>query len=565
MGQALYRKWRPQTFNDVVGQEHVVRTLRNALLTEQMHHAYLLAGPRGTGKTTIARLIAKAVNCLSPLQERPCGTCEMCLAVADGSMLDLVEVDGASATGVDNVRDIIEKSSYRPAQGRYKVYIIDEVHQLSQPASSALLKTLEEPPEHVIFVLATTEIHKILETIISRCQRFEFRRIPLEIITAQLQKIAAAEEIDVEPEALTLIARAATGSMRDAISLFDQMSVGGTISADNVRLMLGAERREVVRSLLQTWLNEDLNQGLTIINNAVDSGADPRQIARQATDFLRGLLLMRLGAGQAWDDPTGDERPLFEEMARQASVADLVRAVEYFSAAAEQRRTGWQPQLALEMALIQAVQPEAPIPQNTPESSPATSAMGTSQTSPSRPANVAKAKPRRPAGHTRTTGKNPGNGDQHPAAAQVTNAAVQVFPGNDTNLAAKVQESWQGVIQRMKNVSLGALLRDASVAGIDEQGKLVLTFQHTFHRQKVDDPVNRQELENVLTNNFNVQVNVRCLMNGDWLPPEHTVASAEDNANLDEPSSLASDIVEEDVLIRRAQEELGAVAKVDEN
>ncbi|NBD35567.1 MAG: DNA polymerase III subunit gamma/tau, partial [Chloroflexi bacterium] len=298
MAQALYRKWRPQTFDDVVGQEHIVRTLRHALHTGRVHHAYLLAGPRGTGKTTTARLIAKAVNCLDPdIENRPCNQCEICQAIVNQQLMDLVEIDAASNTGVDNIRDLLEKVGFHPARARYKVYVIDEVHMLSTASFNALLKTLEEPPEHVIFVLATTEPHKILPTVLSRCQRFEFRRIPLREIVARLERIAEEESVEVSPEALDLIARAATGSMRDAISLFDQMAADGIVTAEYVRTMLGAERRDVVQSLVQAWLDGDLDKGLQIVNRAIDGGADPRQLAGQTADFLRGLLLMRLGAG----------------------------------------------------------------------------------------------------------------------------------------------------------------------------------------------------------------------------------------------------------------------------
>ena len=573
MAQALYRKWRPQTFDDVIGQEHVVRTLRNALQTEHIHHAYLLAGPRGIGKTTTARLIAKAVNCLSPAEERPCGTCEMCRAISSGRLMDLVEVDGATTTGVDNVRDLIEKANYRPAQAQYKVYVIDEVHMLSNPAFNALLKTLEEPPEHVIFVLATTEVHKIPETILSRCQRFEFRRIPLDAIVGQLQKIADAETITVEPEAFTLIARAATGSMRDAISLFDQMSAGGIVSADTVRLMLGAERREVVRSLLQAWLDTDLNQGLTVINTAMDNGADPRQLARQTTDFLRGLLLIRLGAGQTWADPTDEERPVFEDMASQVSIDNLVRAVEYFSTAAEKRRTGWQPQLALEMAFIQASQPEVPAVQSSPVSPPVASKPKGKQSKTAR--GTERSKPRRPAGHSRRD-QSPAENDAQKAKAndnqpntapqqEITQAAGKSKPApakKDYNLVEEIRENWQIVIQDMRSISLGALLRDASVTGIDEQGQLVLSFQHAFHCERVNDPANRRELEDVLSDNFHYQINVRCLMNGEWHAPEQTESDAGE-IPADDPTEASPTPVEEDELLRRAQEELGAVAKVD--
>lgn len=576
MSQALYRKWRPQTFDDVIGQEHVIRTLRNALQTGHIHHAYLLAGPRGTGKTTTARLIAKAVNCLSPESQRPCDVCEMCRAVSDGRLMDLVEIDAASNTGVDNVRDLLEKVGYRPAQARFKVYVIDEVHMLSTAAFNALLKTLEEPPEHVIFVLATTEVHKIPETILSRCQRFEFRRIPLDAIVGQLKKIAEAEEIEGDSDAFVLIARAATGSMRDAISLFDQMSAGGSISADTVRLMLGAERREIVRSLLEAWLDEDLNRGLSIINTAVDNGADPRQLARQTTDFLRGLLLINLGAGHTWDDPTEEERPVFTELARTATVDNLVRAIENFSAAAEKRRTGWQPQLSLELAFIQSVQPavqpavqpsitqfDASSRPTQTVSKPADSKKGASRVAESRkpvketePGNVNS--PKETASAQPLVSKKAHNTDS--TTKDRMSATV-----SDADWELKIREDWQYIIQEMPSISLGALLRDASVVGADEQGKLVLCFQHNFHCERVNDPENRRELENVLSEHVGGQVAVRCLMNGEWRPPAQTsteTANASGKEHVDSPPS-ASESVENDSLIRRAQEELGAVAKLD--
>ncbi|MDY0020257.1 MAG: DNA polymerase III subunit gamma/tau, partial [Anaerolineae bacterium] len=376
MSQALYRKWRPQTFDDVVGQEPIVHTLRNALRTGHIHHAYLFAGPRGTGKTTIARLLAKAVNCLAPAEERPCNQCEICAAVSEGRLMDLIEIDAASNTGVDDMRELLDRVGFRPSQSRYKVYVVDEVHMLSTSAFNALLKTLEEPPGHVIFMLATTEVHKIPATVVSRCQRFEFRRIPLEMLIQRLRQICDTEGIQAEAEALDLIARAATGSMRDAISLLDQMASDKSVTADYVRLMLGAERREVVQSLAQVWLDRDLNVGLQLLNRAVDGGADPRQLARQISDFLRGLLLMRLGAGETWTDPTTEERPRFDEMAQRADPDHLVKAIRLFSEAASERRIGWQPQLPLELALVEATLDARPSTAPQPTQSVAPAAEG---------------------------------------------------------------------------------------------------------------------------------------------------------------------------------------------
>jgi DNA polymerase-3 subunit gamma/tau len=466
MTQALYRKWRPQTFDDVVGQEHIVRTLRNALHTGHLHHAYLLAGPRGTGKTTTARLIAKAVNCLSPLAERPCDHCEICQAITAGRLMDLVEIDAASNTGVDNIRDLLEKVGFRPAQARYKVYVVDEVHMLSTAAFNALLKTLEEPPEHVIFVLATTEIHKIPETILSRCQRFEFRRIPLAQLVGRLQAIADAEAIQVEQEALDLIARAATGSMRDAISLFDQMAAGGDVTADYVRLMLGAERREVVQSLLQAWLDGDLSAGVAVINRAVDGGADPRQLARQTADFLRGLLLMRLGAGEMWTDPTTEERPRFQEMSRAAKPERLVAAIRLFSQVAAISRTGWQPQLPLELAFVEATVTPEPAP-------PAPSPQPVSIPAPVPAPSVAPAPPAAPTRRVRSvqpatrSGTPPAveRGGEPPTSASPSAATAGPTP----ELLSTIRERWRQVVGHIQSVKLGALLRDAKIAGVDKR------------------------------------------------------------------------------------------------
>ena len=321
MSQAFYRKWRPRLWEQVVGQEHVVRTLQNAIRSERINHAYLFSGPRGTGKTTTARLLAKAVNCLAPNPaDRPCNQCPNCLAVNDGRFLDLIEIDAASNTSVDDIRDLREKINLSPSQGRYKVYIIDEVHMLSTAAFNALLKTLEEPPPHAIFILATTEEHKIPATVLSRCQQHEFRRIPVNQIVSYLNRMCDEEKLEIEPEALTLIARQSTGSLRDAISLLDQLASNGEkITLATAQTVLGTATSQSVLSLIDAILEKRPADGLNCIHQALDGGTDPRQFARQVVDYLRNLMLIHLG-NAAMVDATAEMRV---QMAKQANLFEM--------------------------------------------------------------------------------------------------------------------------------------------------------------------------------------------------------------------------------------------------
>ena len=359
MSQAYYRKWRPQGWDEVVGQEHVVRTLRNAVGQGNIAHAYLFSGPRGTGKTTTARIIAKAANCLAEDQsKRPCNACANCLAVNEGRFLDLIEIDAASNTSVDDVRDLREKINYSPSVGRSKVYIIDEVHMLSNAAFNALLKTLEEPPAHAIFVLATTEVHKIPATVLSRCQRHEFRRIPLNFIQALLKEIAEKEEIHVDPAALTAIARQSTGSMRDAVSLLDQLaSTGADVSLELTQQVLGTAASLSVFELIDALLKEETGTSIAIINRALDSGSDPRQYGRQVVDSLRAVLMVKMGNTEQVEATT-EELDKLKEYAKRFTSQKLFAAIRAFDHAAQHTSIGWQPGLQLELAAARTIEPE---------------------------------------------------------------------------------------------------------------------------------------------------------------------------------------------------------------
>ena len=401
MSQALYRKWRPRLWDEVVAQEPVITTLKNAIRANRVGHAYLLAGPRGTGKTTTARLLAKALNCLDPdPANRPCDHCEHCEAINAGRFLDLIEIDAASNTSVDDVRALREKIHFAPSQGRYKVYIIDEVHMLSTAAFNALLKTLEEPPAHAIFILATTEVHKIPATVLSRVQRHEFRRIPVDEIRRHLKKLAEQENLQVDDETLTLIARQATGAMRDAISLLDQLSsTGGKVTLKEAQEVLGTAPSARITGLVDALLARDSGKGLEDIQAALDSGTDPRQFARQVVDYLRGVMLVKVGNADSVD-ATREQRDQMARHAQQFDTHALLEAIKAFNAAAVDARASWHPGLALELAFAEAVAPKAAPAAQQPESAlPKTPAPQPAQTAqpPARAAQPQGAPPARSA------------------------------------------------------------------------------------------------------------------------------------------------------------------------
>ncbi|MGE5550115.1 MAG: DNA polymerase III subunit gamma/tau [Bacteroidota bacterium] len=352
---ALYRKWRPRRFADFVGQPHVVRTLRNAVAQNRVAHAYLFCGPRGTGKTTAAKLLARAVNCAEAVDGDPCGECPSCQRIAAGISLDVQEIDGASNRGIDEVRDLREKVKFVPAEGRFRVYIIDEVHMLTGEAFNALLKTLEEPPPQVIFVFATTEAHKLPATVLSRCQRFEFKRFSVAEIAGHLAVIARAEEIEIEPAALELLAVQASGGMRDAIGLLEQAAAhaGKKITRSDVREVLGLVDLEVYRRLALAAKDRDPGEALSVLAEVGAAGKDLAQFARGATTLWRDLLVLAVSRKPApLQVIPPDDAATWRELAAAIGAERLLQAVEIFAAtAADQKRIG-EARLPLDLALI---------------------------------------------------------------------------------------------------------------------------------------------------------------------------------------------------------------------
>ena len=358
---ALYRKFRPTEFGDVKGQDHIVTTLQNQIKANRIGHAYLFCGTRGTGKTTVAKIFAKAVNCEHPVDGSPCGECEMCRSIMAGTSMNVIEIDAASNNGVDNIREIKEEVTYRPTEGRYKVYIIDEVHMLSSGAFNALLKTLEEPPEYVIFILATTEVHKIPVTIMSRCQHYDFKRITIETISNRMLDLMEEEQVEVEEKAIRYIAKAADGSMRDALSLLDQciaFYLGQKLTYDNVLEVLGAVDTDVFSKLLRNVIHRDVPKVLNTVEELVMQGRELTQLASDFTWYLRNLLLVKTSdmIEDVLDVSTENMMQLKEE-AEMIEADMLLRYIRIFSELSEQLRYATQKRVLLEVALIKLCTP----------------------------------------------------------------------------------------------------------------------------------------------------------------------------------------------------------------
>lgn len=360
---ALYRKFRPDNFRDVKGQDHIVTTLKNQIKSGRIGHAYLFTGTRGTGKTTVAKLFAKTVNCENPQEGNPCNECSMCKGIIDGTSMNVIEIDAASNNGVENVREIVEEVRYSPTEGKYKVYIIDEVHMLSTGAFNALLKTIEEPPSYVIFILATTEVHKIPVTILSRCQRYDFKRIGIDIIVDRLSELMAEEKIEVEDKALQYIARAADGSLRDALSLLDKcisFYLGETITYENVLNVLGAVDIKVFSSLLQAIEHQDVPECIKILDDVESNGRELSQFTIDFIWYLRNLLLVKItkDATEIIIDISNENLALLKQEAQTIDEDILMRYIRVFSELSNQIRYASRKRVLLELALIKLCKPQ---------------------------------------------------------------------------------------------------------------------------------------------------------------------------------------------------------------
>jgi DNA polymerase-3 subunit gamma/tau len=560
MSQALYRKWRPARFSEVVGQEHVTRTLRNAVAADRIGHAYLFCGPRGTGKTTLARLLAKAANCLdSELAERPDNVCPPCLAVNEGRFLDLIEIDAASNTGVDDIRDLRDKINFSPSEGRYKVYIIDEVHMLSAAAFNALLKTLEEPPPHAIFVLATTEEHKVPLTIKSRCQQFNFRLLTTQEIAGRLAWMAEKEGLSVEPQAVAMIANHGAGSLRDAESLLDQLVAApeDTITLERAQMVLGTASDASVSALTEGWLDGDAPAGLGIIHEALNSGADARQFARQIVAYLRQLLLLKAAGNTISLDVAVEQQARMSEMARRVDRRRLIEAIKHFNQAAMAGTSSWQPQLPLEMAFIESLPETAgPAPvagpiadavlQSVPDESRVESTPGAQAPPP------AGEPPKQRAGHT-DRGGHPDPGEhvdpggqadqagpdertgpdddrtEHTEQLAESDAEVAAAPPAGTLTLEKVKSNWPQMRERVGQIdkSLPALL--ASCKPLATEGNyVVFGFDYPILKDKFDNKKGALDtVADVIGDLVGARCAIRTVVTSQYEPATTTISKEE--------------------------------------
>lgn len=561
--QSLYRKYRPTTFasDELVGQEHISRTLQNAIAGDRVAHAYLFCGPRGTGKTSTARLLAKAVNCLDPEPaNRPCNVCTACVAINSNRATDVIEIDAASNRGIEDMRDLREQVKYAPTQLRNKFYIIDEAHRLTKDAFNAFLKTLEEPPPNTVFVLATTEPEDLLETVASRCQRFDFHRIPADKMAAHLRNVATLEGIEIEDDALEIIVRQATGSARDAVGLLDMLAVSAgkdgdqTIRAVLVRQMLGLSQDQRTVALIEAIAGKDLEGGLRTINDAVDAGQDMRSFGRQVIAALRLLMLLRAGANPTEADET------LRTLANRFELPDLLRINRLFSEVDFAIKNGGFPQLPIELALVGSIvddRPAAAPAVIAPERSvdPVNPAVPPRrQDAPGKPAPV-ELKDRQP---ERQSAPRPSSKTAavKPAAVLNTDGTLGVFVTN-----------WELIRTEVKTADRKV---DALLASTDpvefREGTLYLVAAYPFHRGKLNESKVRQVIEDAIDRAVQQQVNVMTVLHdelqstasprggggGGGTPETNGVSSSRESQPAPEDPDPPAEDVDEEAFVSRA-------------
>ena len=526
--QVMARERRPEFFDEVVAQDHIVKTLQNAIRTDRIAQAYLFSGPRGTGKTTTARLLAKALNCDDGPTPTPCGKCPSCIAIKEGRSLDVREIDGASTNSVDDVRQLREEVGYAASKGKRKVYIIDEVHMLSMSAFNALLKTLEEPPPHVVFIFATTELNKVPDTILSRCQRYNFRRIPTGEIVGELKKIVAQKKIDADEEALFLIGRKADGALRDALSLMDQVISfsDGSIRADDVRSLLGIVPRDMFFSLTDAIADDDGSTGLRIVNSLMEEGGDIGEFVEGLVEHFRHLLVARIeGEVIGADLPEADLKH-YQEAAQVFQEQDLLRMLNTVADLELNIGRVGDPRFWLELTIIKLVKAASTADLQTVidqlSNVQASSARPSLPRAAERSASVPSPAPRRSLRSPAPAERTPAQ--EKPAAPETKEAPEpdddEPAPAVSVDLSTLLNR-WEEVVNlvREQKVSVGTFLSEGVPKSLDDDLVLVMFKRHRdFYANRVRR--NKDTVEAALKTVFGVQLRIDCKVDYDDLPEE---------------------------------------------
>ncbi len=510
--EVFYRKFRSQRFDDIVGQEPITRTLRNAVHSGRLSHAYLFCGPRGVGKTSAARVLAKAVNCEASPDGEPCNQCSACRAINEGRCMDVIEIDAASNRNIDDIREIRDKVGYAPSEVRMKLYILDEAHMLTPQAANAILKTLEEPPPHVIFVLSTTDPQNLPATVLSRCQRFDFRRIPLADIVARLRYVCQQEDLRIGDDVLEYVGRLATGSLRDAESLLDQLVsyCGREVSLEQVQAIVGSAGSQTALQLAAHILRGETAEGLRLVNRVVADGVGLVQFSRSVLDMLRGVLLTKLTSEPiGLLDITSEGRQELARLAEGASVDRLMQAVRVFSRVDAGLRHAFPPQLPLEMAVVEAAMAAE-------GGSPPTVAITSSPAAPTASAPPGRRMEPRGSVPPSEAAVNPGAMATEEAVAVAPSvvgpsATAEIPPGIED-----LRRGWDDILAAVGRRSpvIHALLHDCEPLGKDA-GQVVLGFRWEFHRKRIEDSANRVVVEAALTEFLGQPHRIKCVIGSD--------------------------------------------------
>ena len=499
MSETLYRKYRPKNFAEIVGQKHIVQTLENALKNDRIGQAYLFTGPRGTGKTSIARILAKTVNCENPKNLLPCEKCAACEMISEGKSLDIIEIDAASNTGVDNIRELRETVNLPPTSLKYKVYIIDEVHMLSTGAFNALLKTLEEPPKHVIFILATTEIHKVPATIISRCQRFDFSRLPLQNIIEKLTLIAKSEKVKIDQESLEMIAISAEGGMRDAESLLGQIISleDKNITIKEVEQILGTTDRKMTKNIAEMIILNDSTGAIQNINELLENGYDLQVFTKSLINFLRQLMLLKVNPQLEsffTYELTAEQIKEMQILVQKTDLLKIINTINLFLEAQGKISGFILPQLPLEIAVIKATNTfPAPIKTEAPRYQTQTNQSSVINQQPAKKEDV-----------------NPSAVISHPTPEEIGPIPSN---GEKVNLS-EAQKNWPRLLKEIKpfNHSLNALLSNCQAIST-EANEITIATPYDFYKEKLNDPANRLTIEQVFGKILGLKISVKTVTN----------------------------------------------------